>query len=43
MLNSGIFRIDHRRVSWRVHAVSALVFATYPWWLRLGERAARER
>ncbi len=43
MLNSGIFRIDHERVSWRVHALSALVFATYPWWLSRGERAARAR
>src|SRR5881227_1620638 len=39
MLNSGVFKIDHRRAGWRVHAASALVFATYPWWLRLGERA----
>jgi hypothetical protein len=43
MLNSGVFRFDHRRVSSRTHAVSALVFATYPWWLSLGERAARGR
>jgi hypothetical protein len=41
MLNSGVFRFEHRRVSRRVHAVSALAFATYPWWLWLGERAAR--
>jgi hypothetical protein len=41
MLNSGVFGFDHEDVSWRVHAVSALVFATYPWWLSLGERAAR--
>jgi hypothetical protein len=41
MLNSGVLRFDHRRASRRVHAASALVFATYPLWLRLGERAAR--
>ena len=43
MLNSGVFRFDHRRAGARTHAVAALLFATYPLWLRLGERAARER
>jgi len=43
MLNSGVFKIAHRRAGRSVHAASALVFATYPWWLRLGERAARRR
>lgn len=41
MLNSGVLRIDHRRVGSRAHALSALIFATYPLWLRLGERRAR--
>ncbi len=41
MLNSGVLRIDHLRVGPRVHALSALIFATYPLWLRLGERSAR--
>jgi len=41
MLNSGVFRFDPRRAGWRTHAVSALLFATYPLWLRLGERTAR--
>jgi hypothetical protein len=43
MLNSGVFGIDHRRAGWRVHAAAALLFATYPWWLWLGERSARRR
>jgi hypothetical protein len=43
MLNSGVLRIDHRRVGRRAHLFSALVFATYPWWLWLGERAGRRR
>ena len=43
MLNSGVFRIDHRRAGARTHAIAALLFATYPVWLRLGERAARKR
>jgi hypothetical protein len=41
MLNSGLLHIDHRRVGLRTHLLCALVFATYPLWLRLGERAAR--
>ena len=43
MLNSGVFGIDHRRAVARTHALAALLFATYPLWLRLGERAARRR
>jgi hypothetical protein len=43
MLNSGVLRIDHRRAEWRVHVAAALLFASYPWWLWLGERAARKR
>ncbi len=42
MLNSGVFKVDHKRVGKRVHIASALAFLTYPWWLRLGERAARK-
>jgi hypothetical protein len=41
MLNSGVFRLDHKRVQRRTHIVSALIFATYPLWLWLGERAGR--
>ncbi|HEX3910558.1 MAG TPA: hypothetical protein VHW67_07660 [Solirubrobacteraceae bacterium] len=43
MLNSGVFRFEHRRAGPRVHATAALLFATYPGWLWLGERAARRR
>jgi hypothetical protein len=43
MLNSGVFRFDQRRAGWRTHLVSALLFATYPWWLLVGERAGRRR
>jgi hypothetical protein len=41
MLNSGVFRIDHRRAGPRTHTVAALLFATYPLWLWLGERRGR--
>ncbi len=41
MLNSGVLRIDFRRAGRRTHLVSALLFATYPLWLALGERRGR--
>ena len=41
MLNSGVFKFDHKRVGRRTHLLSALAFTTYPWWLWLGERVAR--
>ncbi|MBA3807969.1 MAG: hypothetical protein H0X28_06225 [Solirubrobacterales bacterium] len=43
MLNSGVFGFDHHHASRRTHAVSALLFATYPWWLLLGEKVGRRR
>jgi hypothetical protein len=43
MLNSGVLRLDHKRVSRRTHTISALIFTTYPLWLWLGERAGRGR
>ena len=46
MLNSGVFSFDHKRPGTRTHAVSALLFATYPLWLWLGwdhGRRARPR
>jgi hypothetical protein len=42
MLNSGVFRIDYRRAGPRTHVTSALIFATYPLWLWLGERRGRQ-
>lgn len=41
MLNSGVFRFDFRRAGRRTHVASALLFATYPLWLALGERRGR--
>jgi hypothetical protein len=38
MLNSGVLRLDHRNAGPRTHAVSALLFATYPFWLWWGYR-----
>jgi hypothetical protein len=41
MLNSGVLRLEHERPARATHAVSALLFATYPLWLVLGYRRAR--
>ena len=43
MLNSGLLRLDHRHPGRATHAVSALLFATYPLWLWLGWRDGRRR
>ena len=41
MLNSGVLRIDERAAGPVTHAVSALLFATYPYWLWRGWRDGR--
>jgi hypothetical protein len=38
MLNSGVFRFDHRRAGRRTHALAAVIFLTYPAWLLAGYR-----
>jgi hypothetical protein len=43
MLNSGVLRLDAQRAGPATHAVSALLFATYPLWLWLGLRDGRRR
>ena len=41
MLNSGVFRFDHRDPRPATHAASAALFASYPLWLWLGWRDGR--
>lgn len=36
MINSGVFNFDHENVSARGHAIAALMFLTYPVWLKAG-------
>lgn len=43
MINSGVFRFDHKNVSPRGHALAAAIFATYPLWLKLGYALAERR
>jgi hypothetical protein len=42
MLNSGVFKIDHRAAGTATHLVSGALFATYPLWLWLGMRDGRK-
>ncbi len=41
MLNSGVFRFDHRNAGRTTHLVSAAIFATYPFWLWKGYKDGR--
>ena len=43
MINSRVFRFEHRRPTWLTHALSAAIFATYPLWLRLGLKLGKRR
>jgi hypothetical protein len=38
MLNSGVLHLEHERSGKVTNAVSAAIFATYPYWLWLGLR-----
>ena len=42
MLNSGVLRMDPDRAGTPTHAVSAVLFATYPFWLWLGLRHGQD-
>jgi hypothetical protein len=41
MLNSGVLKLDWRSAGTPTHVVSALIFATYPYWLWRGVRDGR--
>jgi len=43
MLNSGVLGLDERAAGPVTHAVSAALFATYPYWLWRGWRDGRRR
>jgi hypothetical protein len=38
MLNSGVLHLDDTEAGIPTHAVSAVIFCTYPLWIRLGRR-----
>jgi hypothetical protein len=43
MINGKVFRFPHERPRAGVHLASALIFATYPLWLKLGLGLGRRR
>jgi len=43
MINSGVFRCKTESAGWKTHAASAVVFATYPFWLKLGRKIGHAR
>jgi hypothetical protein len=38
MINSGVLDLEHEEVGAPAHTLAAVLFATYPLWLRLGRR-----
>lgn len=43
MWNSGVFNADTDQTCWRRHALAGAIFATYPFFLKLGRRLGRRR
>ncbi len=41
MWNSGVFSVPTERLDWPMHAAAAAIFATYPFFIKLGRRFAR--
>ncbi|MEQ0727573.1 hypothetical protein ABLO01_20960, partial [Mycobacterium tuberculosis] len=41
MWNSGVFSVDVARAEWPLHAMAAAIFATYPFFIKLGRRLGR--
>jgi hypothetical protein len=41
MLNSGVTAVEHERPTPATHRLAAVIFATYPIWIRLGLRLGR--
>jgi hypothetical protein len=40
MINSGVFNFDHENVSTKGHVIAALLFTTYPIWIKAGFKLA---
>ncbi|MGB3333304.1 MAG: hypothetical protein WBA79_10885 [Mycobacterium sp.] len=43
MWNSGVLRLRTESTGWPGHAIAAALFATYPFFLKLGRRLGRRR
>jgi hypothetical protein len=38
MWNSGVFRVNIEKGNWPLHAAAAAIFATYPFFIKVGRR-----
>jgi hypothetical protein len=43
MINSGVFHVNTADAGWKTDVVSAAIYATYPFFLKLGRRLGRGR
>jgi hypothetical protein len=43
MINSGVFHVDTDEAGWSTDVVCAALYATYPFFLKLGRRIGRRR
>jgi hypothetical protein len=43
MWNSGVFAVKTERAQWPLHAAAAAIFATYPFYIKLGRKIGRKR
>jgi hypothetical protein len=43
MWNSGVFGVKTEQLDWRMHATAGAIFATYPFFIKLGRRLGRLR
>ncbi|GAA4291050.1 MULTISPECIES: hypothetical protein [Mycobacterium] len=41
MWNSGVFGVNTAEADWPLHAAAAAIFATYPFFIKMGRRLAR--
>ncbi|MEB3983677.1 hypothetical protein OQ968_20715 [Mycobacterium sp. 663a-19] len=41
MWNSGVFGVNTAEAGWRLHAAAGAIFATYPFFIKLGRRLGR--
>jgi hypothetical protein len=41
MWNSGVFGVQTDKAGWQLHAAAAAIFATYPFYIKLGRKLGR--
>ena len=43
MWNSGVFDVKTSEIRWPMHAAAGIIFATYPFFIKLGRKLGRRR